>query len=125
MITVLPLRDASRKQALLAMVPLSGSEGQVLVMCDGSQELGFAVLDLHASVLRLHQLSLSQDDLDGMLADFLMRAAASYAANFVAYRIEIYDPVFLPFFRSRGFQGQGSCVARAMSEVVTVHPSAP
>ncbi len=121
MITVLPLQEESRKNRLLQALPGQPSHGQVLVMCDGPEELGFAVLDLQASVLRLYQICVYGDDPGGMFADFLMRSAASYAANFGAYQIDLYDRDFFDFFCARGFTRHAECVSVPLSAIVRVH----
>lgn len=121
MITVLPLRDDLRKKQLLKAVSAGHPDGQVLTMQEGGEELGFAVLDVEASVLRIHRLCVHGDDPGGMLTDFLMRSAASYAANFGAYQIEMYDRDFLDFFCRRGFEKRGLCAAIPMSRIVRVH----
>lgn len=121
MITVLPMQDASRKNRLLQAIPAQLSQGQVLMLCDGPEELGFVVLDLQASVLRLYQICVYGEDAGGMFADFLMRSAASYGANFGAYQIEIYDRGFFDFFCARGFVRHEQCVAVPMSAIVRVH----
>lgn len=120
MISVLPLHDDSRKARLLQDFPEAAPDGQVLLMCDGSEELGFVILDLAHSILRIHHICVHGDDPGGMLADFLMRSAASYAANFGAYQIELYDQDFFAFFCARGFVQKEAFAAIPMSGVVRV-----
>lgn len=119
MISVLPLQDSGRQTALLKNFP-QAADGQVLMMCDGTEELGYTVIDIAHSILHIHRICVHGEDPGGMLADFLMRSAASHAANFGAYRIEICDPNWFGFFCARGFVQEDACVRMPMSGVVRV-----
>ena len=77
------------------MVPGAENNAQVLVMSEGNQELGYVVVDVRSSVVRMLKMKIFGCDnlaeLDArsrMCADSMMRAAASYGATVGAYQIE-------------------------------------
>ena len=129
MITILPLQDETKKRERLAGIPGLGKDGEILSMQDGREEIGWAAVDLQASVLRIHQMhlfgqTLSAWNQEGNInADSLMRGAASYGAHFGAYRIEIYQPELLDFFCAKGFTKEDNCVAAPMTLIVKVKSS--
>ena len=51
MITILPLQDEAKKRERLAGIPGLGKDGEILSMQDGREEIGWAAVDLQASVL--------------------------------------------------------------------------
>ncbi|MCI9576171.1 MAG: hypothetical protein HFJ84_05825 [Clostridiales bacterium] len=126
MIRILPLKDETKKRERLASVPTLGGHGEILSMQDGREEIGWAAVNLQASVLRIYRMHLSGQTLSALDSegksnvDSLMRAAASYGANFGAYRIEIYEPELLDFFCAKGFTKQDGCAAAPMTLIIKV-----
>lgn len=87
------MEDRERVETILADVPDRGDNAAVLLMGDAREELGYVVVDVKDSVLRMRKMEikgsqLEQPDLNARIcSDSLMRAAASYGANKGAYRI--------------------------------------
>lgn len=109
MITVTPIENKTRKEALLASTNSLFHSGNVLVIKDGGQELGYIVIDIDHSVLRLQSLYLEHGTLEtldaqaALYVDFLMRSAASYGANHGAFRVENTIAPLHDFFITKGF----------------------
>lgn len=127
MITVKPIEDNIRKKELLASSGALLSSGNVLDMKDAAQELGYIVVDINHSILRLQSIHLANGSLEELDAesklcvDFLMRAAASYGANHGAFRIENHIAPLHSFFVTKGFVMENGACAMPISRIVHVH----
>ena len=124
MITILPMEDTARKQAILAEYPRISGKADVIVMAEKALEYGSAVLSLDGTVLKLYGItvcgqSLSELDMTGkFVADSLMRSAASYGEHHGATRIESYIPALNDFLEKKGFTLEDGCMATPMSTIV-------
>lgn len=115
MITILPEKDPQKAKPLLNTCGAEGEKAAVLRMRDNADELGYAVVDVKASCLRILDLHIAgiQDNKSPapeqrMLADGLIRAAASYAANNGAYDIECQFPGFDNLLTQMGFHKENN-----------------
>lgn len=124
MITILPMKDALRKQQILAGYPAISGKADVIVMCEKEAEFGTAVLAVDGAILKIFDITVNGQDLtalDGMgnlVADSLMRSAASYGENFGANRIEAYVPALSGFLEAKGFTPEDGCMATPMTTIV-------
>ena len=124
MITILPMDDAVKKQAVLANYPQAGGLADVIVMEEKELEYGSAVLSVEGTVLKIHDIivcgqSLEALDMTGkFVADSLMRSAASYGEHHGAVRIEAYIPALNDFLQQKGFTVEDACAATPMSTIV-------
>ena len=126
MVTILPLQDPKRTDELLADLPDRGDNVAVLMMGDADDELGYVVVDIKDSVLRMRKLevfgsNLEQPDLNARVcADSLMRAAASYGANNGAYRIETAVLGLGVLLRPAGFTEENGKFVCDLSKIVKI-----
>lgn len=111
MLTILPMEDRQRERELLEAIPeKAGDDARILMMRDGTRELGWVAVELLHSVLRMIHMEIPGcEKLDGLsgenafIADTLMRSAASYGAAVGAYRIGSLQPELNGFLAARGF----------------------
>lgn len=109
--------NGARKDGILRAVQGAEDNAEILVMNEAGAELGYVVVDVKSSTLRILKMELcgndSQSDAQShMCADSMMRAAASYGATVGAYQIESLVPAFNQQFQSCGFvlsQGKVLC----------------
>ena len=126
MITILPMKDEVRKGEILKNFPERSGLSDVLVMGEKDELLGTAVLCVDGKLLKLLDLSVagqvltSLDPAGKMIADSLMRAAASYGENHGASEIELYVPELDDFWAAKGFEEKDGCRAAPMSHIVHV-----
>ncbi|BFK83831.1 hypothetical protein I4000191A8_09690 [Clostridia bacterium i40-0019-1A8] len=126
MITILPLQDSKRVEAVLEDLPDRGDNAAVLVMGDPIDELGYVAVDMKDSVLRMRKMevfgsNLEQPDLNARVcSDSLMRAAASYGANKGAYRIETEIPGLGTLLKGVGFLPEGKKFVCDLSKIVKI-----
>lgn len=124
MITVLPMKEEAKKAAILQAYPEITGKADVIVMSEGEEVFGTAVLAVDGTVLKIYDIringqdSASLDMMGKLTADSLMRSAASYGEHFGADRIEAYVPALNAFFASKGFQEENGCMATPMSTIV-------
>ena len=82
------MEDRQRERELLEAIPeKAGDDARILMMRDGTSELGWVAVELLHSVLRMIHMEIPGcEKLDGLsgenvfIADTLMRSAASYGA---------------------------------------------
>lgn len=77
-------------------------------MSEAGQELGFVVIDIKASTIRMLKMDLcenfqKQNAQTLLNVDSMMRAAASYGATVGAYRIESFVDEYKEYFCRVGF----------------------
>lgn len=126
MITVKPIEDNIRKEQLLSKYHCSAADGTILVMKDGTCELGYAVIDLIKGKLLIHDIYLTNGSVeapkaeDKLYIDFLMRAAASYGANHGAYQMENCVEKLHLFFVSKGFVLEHGMCTIPISKIVHI-----
>lgn len=124
MITILPMADEKRKAEILSSYPMVAAKQDVLVMAEAEEELGYVVLAVDHTNLKLLDMTVSGSSLTdltpmaAMVADSLLRGAASYGEHFGAERILAYLPQLAPFLIGKGFQREGDCLALPMSAIV-------
>lgn len=127
MLQVSPIKDADARAAILRGVPEAGADAQILLLTEADKQLGLVAVDIKSSVLRMLAMELGGADPadrlspeDAFLADFLMRAAASYGANHGAYRISSHIPAIEPILRPLGFTGENGIVTIDLIHIVHV-----
>ena len=101
---------------MIAILPLAGEELErfrrehpdaedVLVMTDRRARLGAVGVRVSSSVLHIVLLEADGEEPERrFLADSLLRAAASFAANRGAYRLSCALPGWEDFLKSEGFR---------------------
>ena len=96
-------------------------------MCDGTDELGYVVMDIQSSVIRMLNMQIAGCDNFNditpdirMCADSMMRAAASYGANCGAYRIESRIAQLNDFFTSIGFLIDNNIAYSDLKDIVRI-----
>lgn len=111
MITILPEKDPQKAKPLLDACGAEGEKAAVLCMRDNTDELGYAAVDIKASCLQILDMHIAgTEDSEHptpeqrMLADGLIRAATSYAANNGAYAIECHFKGFESLLLQMGFK---------------------
>ncbi len=77
-------------------------------MSEAGKESGYVVIDIKASTVRMLRMEQNSNQLKSnreglMLADSLMRAAASYGASVGAYQIESLVEEWQEYYQSAGF----------------------
>lgn len=124
MITILPMKDENRKEEILRNYPEKDGLCDVLVMGEKEELLGTAVLCVADKTMRLLDLSVSGqvltslDPMGKMVADSLMRAAASYGENHGAEQISLEVPELDSFWASKGFAEKDGCRVAPMEHIV-------
>lgn len=124
MITILPMQDGDRKRELLSAYPTLSGRMDVIVMAEKEEEFGTAVLCVDGSVVRILSITVngqepeSYDMMGKMVADSLLRSAASYGETNGAERIEAYLPKLERFLETKGFVKTDTCMATPMSTIV-------
>lgn len=110
MISILTLNDRDRAAQIIRPLPAAENNARVLVMREGERELGYVVVDMQSSVIRMLKMeiagceSLKKLDAHGRLcADSMLRAAASYGAAIGAYRMESRIDELQEFLSGCGF----------------------
>ena len=109
MITILPMEDQQQKKAVLSRYPMLSGKGDVMVMAEKSDILGTVVLSVDGTVLRMYDMTVSGqslktlDSMGKMIADSLMRAAASYGETNGAEQVISHVAELAWFFAQKGF----------------------
>ncbi|WP_312693663.1 hypothetical protein [Caproiciproducens sp.] len=127
MITILTLKDSSRAGQIIRMVPAAENNAQVLVMSEGDKELGYVVVDVRSSVVRMLKMEISgcgnlaeMDVQSRMYADSMMRATASYGATLGAYRIESQVKGLQQFLFGCGFIQSNHKLSSPLSNFIKI-----
>jgi hypothetical protein len=96
-------------------------------MSDSADELGYVVVDIRASVIRMLAMQMNGfEDYHDMTpevricADSMMRAAASYGANNGAYKIESHILPLNDFYTSIGFKMEHDIVSCDLTNIIKV-----
>lgn len=121
------MQNAQERAAILKNVPEADADAQLLQMTDGGKTIGWVAIDIRSSVVRMLAMELEGKLVaqalpaqNIFLADFLMRAAASYGANHGAYRIASHIPPLEPLLRPLGFTGEDGWVATDLIHIVHI-----
>jgi hypothetical protein len=108
-------------------VPEATDNATVFIMCDKTEELGYAVADIQSSAVRMLFMDIAGNDSYSDLspetricADSLMRAVASYGANNGAYRIESHIEFLDDFFLTLGFQRNKNAVYTNLDNIIKI-----
>lgn len=111
MITILPMQDSEGKVRILEECADAGNDAEVLLMRDAGEKVGYAVVDVNASTLRILNIALWEGSAvcgtgsdEAFYADALLRASASYGMEHGAYQMESRAERFRDFFQSAGFR---------------------
>lgn len=124
MITILPMADERRKGAILSRYPYLRGQGDVMVMAEKAEELGTVVLSVDGNVLRMYDLTVAGqklEALDGMgqiVADSLMRAAASYGETKGARQVVSHVKGLEGFLMQKGFHEEDGDMVTKMSNLI-------
>lgn len=104
------MKNRVRAGRILQAVPGAEPDTEVLVMSDGQDELGYVVIDIKSSVIRMLKMEVcggcdltKLNEQNRMYADSMMRAAASYGATIGAYQIESQIDELKYYLHSVGF----------------------
>ena len=96
-------------------------------MSDGTEELGYVVTDIQASIIRMLTMKITGcDNLNNMTpdiclcADSMMRAVASYGANNGAYKIESHILPLNHFYASVGFLVEGDVAYSDLKNIIKI-----
>jgi hypothetical protein len=96
-------------------------------MSDDANELGYVVVDIRASVVRMLAMQVNGcEDLRNrtpdvrICADSMMRAAASYGANNGAYKIESHILPLNDFYTSIGFKMEHDIASCNLTNIIKV-----
>ena len=115
---------SNRKKKILNDVPQAESNAEVLSMCDKEEELAFVVVDIKHSIIRMLKMQLStgklEDPQNAFIVDSLMRATASYGANYGAYRLQSQIPEIEYILTPLGFQKEGEFLVIDMKHLVHI-----
>lgn len=127
MVSILPLKDPARAGQILKSVPGAEDNARVLLMREGTDELGYIAVDLKSSTIRMLKMEvfgckdfLESDGNSRMCADSLMRAAASFGAAVGAYQMESKITDWEPFFQSAGFTPKNGKIVCPLSNFVKI-----
>lgn len=121
------MQEKDREEAISRKTEGAGADARVLVMTDGEEELGYAVVGIQNGTLLIYGFSVSgRTDFAGekpdmetvFVLDTLMRAAASFGETNGADKIETTFPDFFGFFKLRGFTVLESHAETPMSTIV-------
>ena len=125
MLTILPIKEKGRLQEICKEVPGAENTVDVLLMKDEEEELGYVVVDIKASVLRMISMKVPGEEFKEPLtteqrfcADSLMRAAASYGANNGAYKIESHIPQINHMLQGLGWVLEGNIAFTELKNIV-------
>lgn len=103
------MADSIKKDRIKQEISDAESNAEVLLMTEAGHETGYIVVDIKDSTIRILKLIIEKSVLNEqnpealMIADSLMRAAASYGASLGAYQIESRITEFQNYFQSVGF----------------------
>ena len=96
-------------------------------MSDGQNELGYVVIDMKSSVIRMLKMEVfgcsdltKLNEQNCMYADSMMRAAASYGATIGAYQIESYIDGLEHYLHSVGFITSNDKLISSLSNFVKI-----
>ena len=124
---MLPIQDQERKTKILQGITKTGKQADVLLMCDGTEEMGYVVvesrnLELHMWDMQIFSCTdLSKPDMDArMCIDFLMRSAASYGFHNGDYKIISHIPDIFPVLQVSGFKASGNVAETEVTNIVRV-----
>lgn len=124
MITILPMEDGVRKQEILHRFPSISGSKDVIVMREQEEEFGTAVLSIEDGVLKILDITVNGqrlselDPMGKMVADSLMRSAASYGETYGAVEIAAYLPELESFLESKGFRKAEGKMVTPMQTIV-------
>lgn len=103
------MADSIKKDRIIQEITDAESNAEVLSMTEADREAGYIVVDIKDSTIRILRLIIEKSELNEqnpealMIADSLMRAAATYGASIGAYQIESRITEFQNYFQSVGF----------------------
>jgi len=127
MITILPMKDRTRAGLIIQTLHDAEADAEVLLMSDGSNELGYVVIDMISSVIRMLKMEVfgchdftNLKEQNRMCADSLMRATASYGATVGAYQIESQIDGLECFLKSVGFSTSENKLVSPLSNFIKI-----
>ena len=127
MITILPIKNKIREGQILQTVHGAEADAKILLMCDGQDELGYVVIDMKSSVIRMLKMEVfgcadlsKLNEQNRMCADSMVRASASYGATVGAYQIESQIVGLEHYLHSVGFIESGSRFLSPLSNFVKI-----
>ncbi len=106
------MQEKDREKAICQAVAGAEDNSRVLLMTDGTEEMGYVVVSLKEGVLYIHEFSVNgktdfSEEKPGMeeifILDTLMRSAASFGETNGADHIKTTFPDFHSFFKLRKF----------------------
>lgn len=112
MITIVPAQGEEREAFLQSMGLFEKNKADVLLMKDGRELLGGAAVEILHSELWIWNISVLGDSLQMLssqgrfVADSLLRACASFAANAGAFRLVSNQQEASVFLGSEGFRNE-------------------
>lgn len=124
MITILPMEREQEKAAILSRYPTLSGKGDVMVMAEKEDVLGTVVLSVDKTTLHIYDLTVSDqslntlDSMGKVIADSLMRAAASYGEVNGAERVLSHVEGLAEFFAQKGFTEAEDGMTIPMNRIV-------
>ncbi len=101
------------------------ADAKILLMCDGQNELGYVVVDMKSSTIRMLKMEVfgcadlsKLNEQNRICADSMVRASASYAATVGAYQIETQIAGLERYLHSVGFIESGNKLISPLSNFV-------
>jgi hypothetical protein len=96
-------------------------------MCNGQDELGYVVIDVKSSVVRMLEMKVFEcadltmlNQHSHFCADSMMRASVSYGIAVGAYQIASLIPDLEHYFYSLGFIAWDNCLRSQLSNFVKI-----
>jgi len=121
------MKDRTRAGLIIQTLHDAEADAEVLLMSDGSNELGYVVIDMISSVIRMLKMEVfgchdftNLKEQNRMCADSLMRATASYGATVGAYQIESQIDGLEYFLQSVGFSASENKLVSPLSNFIKI-----
>ena len=121
------MKNRTRAGQITQTVHDAETDAEVLLMCDGLNELGYVVIDMRSSIIRMLKMEVfgcndltNLNEQSRMYADSMMRAAASYGATIGAYQIESRIDGLEYFFHSVGFNTSDDKLLSPLSNFIKI-----
>ena len=125
MITVHPMTDKEKVGRILGKIPGAEDDAVVLTMQENGIQMGYVAVDVKSSVLRMHTMQVAGcddfsnlDEHSRMCAEFLVKSAASYAANNGAYKMRSFVSGLETFLKTMGFEQENDNMSIDLIKIV-------
>lgn len=121
------MQEKDRELEICRAAAVAEDNARVLMMTDGTEELGYVVVSLKEQVLYIHKFNVGgKTDFTGekpgmeevFILDTLMRSAASFGETNGADHIRTTFPDFHSFFKLRKFDVTDECAETPMRTIV-------